>query len=199
MSTNNVNLMEDAVNLIVKAIQERKEREAATAIDKFTAALNTWFQSEAPLYNTIGSNYAIVMTSLAEALIQRGQVDPSSFLNAVFTPYGLTPQLTDPTLKSQVQAYLAEQVAQKSAALAAAQQTATTNMEKSLSEMASRIHLVATDKPMAIRMAPITLTEVQNWISLVPQIAPAPATAVAKSSTSTGTKSKSTPTGTKGK
>jgi hypothetical protein len=189
MSASNVNLMKDAVDLIVKAIQEHKEREAA-AIDKFTSALNTWFQSEEPLYNTIGANYATVTKSLAQKLISQGQVDPSPFLNAVFSPYGLTPQLTDPTLKGKVQQVLAGQVDQKSAALAEAQQTATTNMERSLTEMASRIHLVATDKPMAIRAAPITLTEVQNWISSVPQIAPAPATAAAKSSTSAGTKNK---------
>jgi hypothetical protein len=199
MSASNVNVMKDAVDLIVKAIQERKEREAATAIDKFTSALNTWFQSEEPYYNTIGSNYAIVTKSLAQALISQGQVDPSPFLNTVFSPYGLTPQLTDPTLKGKVQAVLAAQVDQKSVALAAAQQTATTNMEKSLVEMASRIHLVATDKPMAIRVAPITLTQVQNWISLVPQMASAPATTATKSSTTTGAKSSSTSTETKSK
>ena len=74
--------------------------------------------------------------------------------------------------------------------LAAAQQAATANMEKSLGEMASRIHLVAMDKPMAIRVAPITLTEVQNWISSVPQVAPAPALTATKSSTSTGAENK---------
>lgn len=187
MSSSNVNLMKDAVDLIAKAIQEHKEREAAAAIDKFTSALDMWFQSEEPLYNTIGTNYATLTKSLVQALISQGQIDPSPFLNAVFSPYGLTPQLTDPTLKSKVQQVLSAQVDQKSEALAAAQQTATTSMEKSLSEMASRIHLVATDKPMAIRAAPITLTEVQNWISVVPQIAPVATTA--KSSTSTGTKS----------
>lgn len=177
MSASNVNVMKDAVDLIVKAIQEHKEREAAAAIDKFTAALDTWFQSEEPYYNTIGSAYASVSKSLAQAMISQGQVDPTPFLSAVFGPYGLTPQLTDSTLKSKVLAALALQIDQKSAALATAQQTATTNMEKSLGEMASRIHLVATDKPMAIRSAPITLADVQNWISLVPQIAPAAITA----------------------
>lgn len=190
MSASNVNVMKGAVDLIVKAIQEHKERKAAAALDKFTFALDTWFQSEEPYYNTIGLTYAKVTKSLAQALIKQGQVNSSLFLNAVFSPYGLTPQLTDPALKSKVQTILAAQLDKKSAALAAAQQTATTNMEKSLSEMASRIHLVATDKVMAIRAAPITLANVQNWISLVPQIAPAAATPAAKSSTSSGTKGK---------
>ena len=190
LSASTVNLMKDAVDLIVKAIQEHKEREAAEAIDKFTSALNTWFKNEEPFDNTIGSNYAAVTASLAKALIRKGQVDSSSFLSAVFSPYGLTPQLTDPTLKANVQTILTAQVDQKSAALASGQQTATTSMEKSLSEMQSRIHLVATDKPMAIRAAPITLADVQNWVSIVPQIAPAAATATAKSSSTTGTTTK---------
>ena len=122
-------------------------------------------------------------TRLDKALVERGQVDPSPYLNAVLTPYGLTPQLTDPTLRSQVQTVLAAQIDKKSAALTMTQQTAGTNMAKALSEMASRIHLVATDKPMTVRTAPITLAEVQHWISLVPQIAPT--TTVAKPSTST--------------
>ncbi|HTV06268.1 MAG TPA: hypothetical protein VME86_12940 [Acidobacteriaceae bacterium] len=190
MSSSHVIAMKDAVDLIVKAIQEHKERAAATAIDQFTSALDTWFQSEEPLYNTIGSNYANVTRSLAQALISRGQVDPSSFLSVVLSPYGLTPQLTDPTLRRSVLQILAAHVDQKSAALVTAQETATTNMEKSLSEMASRIHLVATDKPMAIRTAPITLSEVQNWISQVPQFAPASAAATAKSSSATATEKK---------
>jgi hypothetical protein len=168
-----VNLMKDAAKAIVKAVQEHREREAATAIDRFTGALRGWFDSEEPLYNSIGANYANVTLSLIQPLIEQGQVDPSSFLSAVFSPYGLTPQLTDPALRSKAQAVLGAQAKQKSAALATAQATATTNMEKSLVEMATRIHTVATDKPMAIRSAPITLAEVQNWISLVPQIAPA--------------------------
>lgn len=175
MSPSNVNLMKDAVSLIVKAIQEHKEREAAAAIDKFTGALDTWFTSEEPLYNSIGETYANLTLSLIQPLIEKGQVDASSFLNAVFSPYGLTPQITDTALRNAAQSVLAAQTSKKSAALAAAQVTATTNMEKSLSEMASRIHTVATDKPMTLRSAPATLADVQNWISLVPQIAPAAA------------------------
>lgn len=189
MSSGNVAVMKDAVDLIVKAVQERKEREGAAAIDKFTSALDAWFLSEEPLYNTIGSTYANVTKSLAQALIRQGQVDPSTFLSAVLSPYGLTPQLTDPALRSKVLGVLAGQVDEKSAALATKQATATTSMEKSLSEMASRIHLVATDKPMAIRSDPITLADVQSWIALVPQIAPAPPATTAKSTASTGTQS----------
>jgi len=189
MSASNVNLMKDAVDVIVKAVQEHKERNVAVAIDKFTSTLDTWFQSEEPYCNTIGATYANVTKSLAARLIKQGQVDPSPFLSPVFSPYGLTPQLTDPNIKSKVLDVLAMQVDQKSAALAKGQETATTNMQKSLSEMTSRIHLVATGKLMAIRAEPITLAQVQNWISQVPQIASASATA-AKSSTSTDAKNK---------
>lgn len=184
MSASSVSTMKDAVNLIVKAIQEHKEREAAAQIDKFSSALDAWFQSEEPLYNTIGATYSNVTKSLALTLIAQNQVDPSPYLNAALSPYGLSAQVTDATMRKQLDTVLAAQVDEKSTALTAAQQTATTNMEKSLTEMASRIHLVATDKPMAFRAAPPTLAEVQSWIALVPQFASAPAAA-------TGTTSKS--------
>ena len=188
MSDSNVNLMKNAMGLIVTAIQEHKEREAAGAMDKFSTALDTWFRGEEPFCNTIGGNYANVTSALAKKLIRLGQVDPSPFLNAVFAPYGLTPQLSDPALRSKVQTVLAAEVDSKATTLAAAQEKATADMEKSLTEMASRIHLVATEKPMAIRAAPVTLTDVQSWISAVPEIAVGPGMPGAKASASPETK-----------
>jgi len=165
MSTGNVSLMKDAVEAIVKAVQERKEREASAAIDKFTTALDTWFKNEEPYYDTIGANYANVTRSLARTLIGKGQVDPSSFLNAALSPYGLTAQVTDPDLKAKIDAVLVAQVDEKAESLSTAQKAASANMEKALTEMASRIHLVATEKPMAFRSSPMTLAEVQKWAS----------------------------------
>jgi hypothetical protein len=188
VSDTDVTLMKGAMELIVKAVQEHKEREAAEAIDKFSSALDAWFRDEEPFCNTIGKNYANVTSALAKKLIRLGQVDPSPFLNAVFAPYGLTPQLSDPTLRSKVQTVLAAQVDTRASALAAAQEKATEDMEKSLIEMASRIHLVATEKPMAIRTAPVTLNDVQKWISAVPEIGSGAGTPAAKSSLSTDTK-----------
>jgi len=184
MSASSVNLMKDAVGEIVTAIKERKEREASAAIDKFTAALDSWFKNEEPYYNTIGANYAGLTRSLAHTLVNKGQVDSSSFFNVALSPYGLTAQLTDPTLKAGIDTVIAGQIDQKAAALQTAQAGASTSMEKALAEMASRIHLVATDKPMAIRAAPVTLAEVQNWISLVPQIAGTASTATGSASSS---------------
>ena len=188
MGASSVNLMKEAVGEIVTAIKERKEREASAAIDKFTAALDSWFQSEAPYYNTIGADYARVTQSLAHTLVRKGQVDSSSFLNAALSPYGLTAQLTDPTLKASIDNVVAAQIDQKATALATAQASASTSMEKALAEMASRIHLVATDKPMAIRTAPVTLADVENWISLVPQIAGTASPAAGSASSSSKSK-----------
>jgi hypothetical protein len=182
MSASSVNLMKDAVGEIVKAIQERKEREASAAIDKFTAALDSWFQNEEPYYNTIGANYAGLTKSLAHTLVSKGQVDSSSFLSTALSPYGLTAQITDPTLKASIDNVMAAQIDQKATALSTAQAGASASMEKALAEMSSRIHLVATEKPMAIRAAPVTLAEVQSWIALVPQIAGTASTATGSAS-----------------
>jgi hypothetical protein len=189
VSDTDVALMSSATELIIKAIQEHKEREAAVAIDKFSTAFDVWFKAEEPFCNTIGKNYANVTSALAKQLIRLGQVDPSPFLDTVFDPYGLTPQLSDPTLKSKVQTVLAAQVDTRTTALAAAQEKATEDMEKSLTEMTSRIHLVATEKPMAIRTAPVTLNDVQKWMSSVPELKTGSGKSAAKPSSSADTKS----------
>jgi hypothetical protein len=62
-------------------------------------------------------------------------------------------------------------------------------MEKSLTEMTSRIHLVATEKPMAIRTAPVTLNDVQKWMSSVPELKTGSGKSAAKPSSSADTKS----------
>jgi hypothetical protein len=188
MSAGNVNLMKDAVDDIVKSIQERKEREASVAIDKFTTALDNWFKEEEPYYNSIGANYASLTQALAHTLVSKGQVDASSFLNVALSPYGLTAQLSDPALKASIDNVLAAQIDQKATALATAQASASASMEKALAEMASRIHLVAKDKPMAIRTAPVTLADVENWISLVPQIAGTASPAAGSASSSSKSK-----------
>ena len=40
-------------------------------------------------------------------------------------------------------------------------------MQKSLDEMARRIHLVALDKPMDFRAPPITVQNVEKWVALI--------------------------------
>ncbi|HMD78121.1 MAG TPA: hypothetical protein VKG86_12200 [Terracidiphilus sp.] len=165
MGSDEQNLMKIAVGLVVTAIQEHKEREAAQGISKFTTALNGFFTKEAPDYISLNDDYRSISSSLAKSLLQNGQTDPSSFFKVALDPYGLTPEVTDSKLRKDIEKLAEAQVDQTSADLQKSQQDATDSMEKSLKQMADRIVLVANDKPMQARTAPVTLADVEKWAS----------------------------------
>lgn len=165
LSTDELNVMNVALGAIVKAVQENKEREAAKQMDAFATNLSGWFVGQEPQCESIGRDYARVSKSLALTLLEKDQTDPSDFLKVALDPYGLTPQLTDPALKLKVKALAKEHVGQKADALEAAQKSATGAMEESLKEMSKRIDLLANEKPMALRSAPISIADVEQWAS----------------------------------
>ena len=154
-----------ALGALTKAIQEKKEREAARQIDAFAGQLASWFEKEEPFCDSIGKNYAQVTKSLTITLLNGKQADASPFLKVALDPYGLTPQLTDPALRDRVIDVLKTQVDEKSTALATSQQKAGEDLDKALKEMSKRIHLVAEDKAMTVRIPPITLANVEKWIA----------------------------------
>jgi hypothetical protein len=165
LSTGEQNLMKSAIGLVVTAIQERKEREAARGISQFATALGDFFAKESPDYESIGKDYAVISTSLAKSLLQNGQTDPSGFFKVALDPYGLTPEVTDTKLRDKLEKLAEEQVDQKAQALQDSQKRASDDMEKSLKQMSDRIKLVADDKPMEVRIAPVTLANVEKWAS----------------------------------
>jgi len=165
LSDNERSLMKLAIGQVVTAIQEHKEREAARGIDQFTVALSNFFAKEESDYQSIGDQYAVVSHSLAVTLLQRGQTDPSGFFKVALDPYGLTPEVSDPTLKAKIGKIAEQQADQKAADLQTAQKLADAEMEKSLKTMADRIHLVATGKPMELRIPPVTVANVEKWAS----------------------------------
>jgi hypothetical protein len=163
MSSSEQALMKAAVALVVTAIQEHKEREAARGIDQFTRALHDFFDKEQPDYESIGTQYSVLSGSLAVNLLQNKQTDPSGFFKVALDPYGLTPQITDPKLRDGIEKLAEQQVAQKQEALKTSQKQATDDMEKALKQMSDRIDLVANDKPMEIRLAPLSVANIEKW------------------------------------
>ena len=163
MNSEEQNLMKIAIESLVKAVQEHKEREAAKAIEIFTGALTTFFATEEPDCNSIGESYVAVSRSMAIYLVKHGQTDPSDLLKVVFDPYSLTAHVTDAGFKAKILTIAEQQINQKADALEAAQKSAGNSMEESLKEMVARIHTVADDKPMSVRMPPVTLSNVEKW------------------------------------
>jgi restriction endonuclease len=155
--------MKAAVGLIVTAIEEHKEREAARGMDQLTKSLHDFFVKEEPDYRSIGDQYAVLSSSLAVSLLKNGQTDPAGFFKVALDPYGLTPQITDLKLRDGIEKLAEQQVAAKQDALKAAQKQATADMEKSLQQMSDRIDLVASEKPMELRIAPLSIANVEKW------------------------------------
>ncbi|HEY1903879.1 MAG TPA: hypothetical protein VGG56_15710 [Terracidiphilus sp.] len=157
--------MKVAVGLIVTAIQEHKERKAAHGMAQLTKGLHDFFVKEEPDYQSIGDQYAVLSGSLANSLLQNGQTDPAGFFKVALDPYGLTPQITDPKLRDGIEKLAEQQVTAKQDALKTAQNKATADMEKSLQQMSDRIDLVANEKPMELRIAPLSIANVEKWAS----------------------------------
>lgn len=177
MDSTQVEIMQTALQALVRFVQERKEREAARELDKFTTSLTTWFSSEEPACNSIGIDYAHQSAAVARALIRTGQVDYSGFIQVAMEPYGLTPQVTDGDVKSGLSGLASEKIDAHERHIIAQQQNVSHDLELALKEMAERIHLVATDKPMSFRLPPLTIQGVKEWVDEFTSIAPAePAT-----------------------
>jgi len=166
-------ILNDAIGAIVKAIQEKKERDAAKSMSQFAQALDELFAKEAPVYESLNTEYVAISSSLAKTMLTKGQTDPTGFFKVALTPYALTPEVTDSALKDGVAKIAVNQVNEMAAALNKSQRDATESMEQSLKQMAGRIDLVANDKPMQASTAPVALADVEKWASQFTSSTPA--------------------------
>lgn len=183
MDSSQVAIMQQALQAIVHLVQERKEREAARELDKFTGSLAKWFASEEPACESIGVDYAHQSAAVARSLIRRDQADYSRIIQVAMEPYGLTPQVTDAELRKGLRTLAEERITAREDHMIAQQQNVSRDLEAALKEMSSRIGLVAADKPMSFRLAPLTLENVKKWVDQFtpPPTTPTPASAPAAS------------------
>jgi cell division protein FtsL len=166
-STNEQNILKSALQLIVKAVQEHKEREAAKAISDFSQGLTALFIKESEVWNSVETNHTRIAANLAVYLVEHDATDNSGLLKAALDPFGLTPTATTAELKAQLAPMAKQQIAAKSADRDDAFTKATDAMTKSLQEMSQRIKEVAEDKPMAFRVPPLTIDNVEKWVAKI--------------------------------
>ena len=166
-STAEQSALKDALQVLVKTVQERKERESAKVIDQVAQDLTNFFVKEIPLWNSNELVYLQQTTEVANYLADHDGIDNTSFLKTALDPLNLTPSVASPELKAQLVPLTKQQIADRAAALNDAYQKATDAMTKSLQEMSQRIHLVAEDKPMGFRRPPITIATVEQWAAHV--------------------------------
>jgi hypothetical protein len=159
--------VKDVVKNIVALIQQHKEIEAAKKMAPLSAALSKFFDSEAPVYDSLNTVYLDTAKSVAHSLIKRNQVDSTAVFASALKPFDLTPAIDSADLKKGMSVYLDAQVDSKYTTDLAASKKATSGLSDALKEMNKRIDLVENEKPMHARLPPITLADVNKWISIL--------------------------------
>jgi hypothetical protein len=166
-STGEQNAIKSALQLLVEAVQAHKEHEAAQAMDSLASGLSALFDKEAPSWKSVDDVYVQLAATLARNLADQNAVDNSAMLKPALDPFGLAPSVPVPDLNTKLVALAKQQISARQAALISSYSNAADAMSKSLQEMLQRIHMVATDKPMAFRIPPLTVTTVEQWATEV--------------------------------
>jgi hypothetical protein len=159
--------LRDALTLLVKAIQEHKEREAATDMMGVAKGFSALFQKEKPIWISREQVYAMLSAGLAKDLVDAGDTDNTAMLKVALDPFGLTPGTLADDTRTKLKSVAKAQIEVRRDAAEADFASATEAMQSSLDEMAKRIEAVAQEKPMAYRKPPLTIANVQTWAAHV--------------------------------
>ena len=151
-----------STQVLLTALQEHKEREAAKGMSKTVSGLDALFSKEMPGYESIDDQYLREAADFTRSLVQDGDVEESHFLKDTLTLFDLAPGVASPEARKKLDALALKQIQAKSDEQKTAFNDSTVAMEKSLSEMSRRIDLVANEKPMTFRAAPQSLATVKK-------------------------------------
>ena len=154
-----------ASNILLQWILQKKEKEAARAMDETLAALLALYTTEQPAYDSISRTHIALAAQLATVLADREAVDPASLILPALKPLGLTPLPANAALRTTLKPLAAEHIQAAAKDATQQQEAASAAMLDSLKEMSSRIHLLATEKPMPMRGAPFSLKVVESWVA----------------------------------
>ncbi len=155
-----------AGSLLTRAFQEHDERKAAKAMDGTLSAVSKLFTTEKPVYESLYATYIPLAASLASESVRQKWVDESMLLQPALRPFGLSsvtipPQNLNDTLKH----YALQRIQLQTRQLTDEQAAASDGMDQALQEMVRRIHRLARDKAMSERGNPVSLVNVESWLS----------------------------------
>ncbi|HEY0760714.1 MAG TPA: hypothetical protein VGD59_15810 [Acidisarcina sp.] len=167
-ATDEINAMTGAMQLLVSAIQQHKEREAAKAMAATLTGLDGFFLKEMRANESLDSQFVTLAGSLATNLVDQGQIDESSYVQDALGSFDLTARVTDPGIKARIDVLAKAHIAARGDAEKRRFARASTGMEQALAEMARRVNTVASDKAMKSRLAPPSLADVAKWTAEIP-------------------------------
>jgi hypothetical protein len=154
-----------AMQALVTAIQEHKEREAARAMDQAVKGLRDLFDKEEDVWNAREQLYTGIASNLASSLVDANGTDNLPLLKIALDPFGLAPSTVAADMNSKLAAAAKDQIERKKSDRDDAFQKASNDMSKALHTMAERIDTVANDKAMDFHSTPITVASVEQWAS----------------------------------
>lgn len=162
----------EAAQAIAMLLRERDERKAAAQMDSTIAAVSKMFTAEKPVYESLYTTYFVLAASLAQESIKRNWVEESGLLSPALQPFGLSPATTElaagapaQNLSAVLNSYAQQQLSTQAASLEAAQTKASDGMDQALQEMSKRIHALATENAMSLRGSPVSLADVDAWVT----------------------------------
>lgn len=158
-------VVKGAMQALVTAIQEHKEREAAKAMDDAVKGLRDLFDKEEDVWLARELLYTGVASNLADALVDAHATDNMPLLRIGLDPFGLAPATGASDMNAKLEPAAKYQIEMRKADIDSAFGKATSDMSKSLHTMADRVHAVAEDKPIDFHSTPITVAAVKEWAS----------------------------------
>ncbi len=161
---NETEVLKIAVNALVNAIKTHDEIKAAKLMEPVAAALSTFFDAEADRYQATADSYYNTAASNSVVLIEKSQVGNGLLYRSSLLPFGLSPEITDASLKQTSQTDLKARVAERLLDHQHRDQVATADLSESLHVMRDRIAKVANGKPLRVALPPFTLDGVKTWI-----------------------------------
>ena len=153
-----------AVKAIVLLIQHHDEVKAARLLSPLCHQLSVFFDSERARYDSINQAYLLAAKSVAEALVNRNGLEAGWIFNSALQPFTLAAK-GDAAEGHDLKPYLKGVIKARYDTALASGKKATQGLSDALHDMDARIAVVASDKPMHVRLPPFSLALVESWIS----------------------------------
>ncbi len=157
----------DGVQLIVMLLQEHDEVRAAKSIAPLAHNLSVFFDSERAYYDSLNQAYLVTSQDVAKDMVRKNQVDVSPVFLSALKPFDMAPKLDQSVVGPGMQAYLNQQIAARYKSQLEDGKRATEGVSSALKEMDKRIALVAGDKPMNLKVPPVSLEAAESWIQTI--------------------------------
>jgi len=153
-----------AGNALMQLVQQHDEKKAARAMDETLQAVGDLFEKEKPAYDSIARTHIRQASQVAKDLINANDVDFNPMLTPALKPFSLSAVPSSSTLQAQLKPLALARLDTATDVATHKEERASAAMLDALREMSSRVHLLATEKPMAIREAPFSLKTVEDWV-----------------------------------